>query len=45
MLGDKESNFLCLSGMLLLIYFLVLVINRENKVKRLSEEMAISEDM
>jgi hypothetical protein len=31
--------------MLLLIYFLVLVINRENKVKRLSEEMAISEDM
>jgi hypothetical protein len=31
--------------MLLFIYFLVLVINRENKVKRLSEEMAISEDM
>ena len=39
MLGDTESNFLCLSGMLLLIYFLVLVIKRENKVKRLSEEM------
>lgn len=39
MLGDTESNFLCFSGMLLLIYFLVLVIDRENKVKRLSEEM------
>ena len=39
MLGDTESCFLFLGGMLLLIYYLVLAINRENRVKGLAEEM------
>lgn len=38
-LGDTESNFLFLVGMLLLIYYLVLVIKRETRVKELGEEM------
>ena len=38
-LGDTESGFLFFSGMILLIYYLVLVIKRENRVKGLSEEM------
>jgi len=39
MLGDTESELLFLGGMLLLIYYLVLVIKRENRVKGLAEEM------
>jgi len=39
MLGDTESEFLFLGGMLLLIYYLVLVMKRENRVKGLAEEM------
>ena len=39
MLGDTESNFLFLVGILLLIYYLVLVIKRDTRVKALAEEM------
>ena len=39
MLGDTESNLLFLVGILLLIYYLVLVIKRDTRVKALAEEM------